>query len=260
MCSSSSTFHLRAMGFCGADDTTEPEKLLAISKKHPYVEWGVLFREELQGTPRYASWSWLERLATVVKSEEGMECMRTAGHLCGDHVEEVLQGNPDFVEKLRTEFGFARFQINPTAANGVDSSDLGASVDRLREVFSAVPDVEFIVQANDETEALWRPLVAAPPPNMAVLFDESKGLGRLPDSWPAPHANVACGYAGGLGPHNIEEQLRRMAAAAQGTPVWCDAETGLRQVSDGKDVFDLERCTAFVSALERMRDQYDVTC
>lgn len=35
--------------------------------------------------------------------------------------------------------------------------------------------VEFIVQANDETIELWQPLVADPPSNMAVLFDESKG-------------------------------------------------------------------------------------
>ena len=56
---------LRVLGFCGADDSVEPTLLSAISAQHPWVEWGVLFREEKAGTPRYASRKWLERLGAA---------------------------------------------------------------------------------------------------------------------------------------------------------------------------------------------------
>ena len=51
---------LRCMGFCGADDTVEPAKLKEISEKHEWVEWGVLFRPDREGLPRYASRAWVE--------------------------------------------------------------------------------------------------------------------------------------------------------------------------------------------------------
>ena len=50
---------LRFVGFCGADDSVEPAQLKEISEKHGWVEWGVLFRDEKAGTPRYASAKWL---------------------------------------------------------------------------------------------------------------------------------------------------------------------------------------------------------
>ncbi len=29
--------------------------------QYPWIEWGVLFRSDLEGTARYASWSYVER-------------------------------------------------------------------------------------------------------------------------------------------------------------------------------------------------------
>ena len=53
---------LRSMGFCGADDSVDARLLGAVSARFPWVEWGVLFREDKQGTPRFASFDWLEEL------------------------------------------------------------------------------------------------------------------------------------------------------------------------------------------------------
>jgi len=248
---------LRAMGFCGADDSVTPSQLSGISAQQPWVEWGVLFREELQGTPRYASWDWLQQLQEELQSSTPRQT-RTAAHLCGDHVNEVLRGKPDFVAKLHEDFGFKRVQINPTAVNGVDTSDLSAGVEGLRTVFAMVPGVEFILQANEETTPLWQPLVAAPPSNMAVLFDESKGLGTLPADWPEPHEDISCGYAGGLGPANIEAQLRVIADRAGGKPVWVDSESSLRSLSGEEDRFDLGNCQEMIDAVGRLGDEYNV--
>ena len=74
---------LRCVGFCGADDTVDPAELKAISEQHGWVEWGVLFRPEKAGSPRFASDEWLERLGQVNLAGR----MRLAGHLCAAHVD-----------------------------------------------------------------------------------------------------------------------------------------------------------------------------
>jgi hypothetical protein len=54
---------LRYMGFCGVDDSVEPELLHMISAFYPWVEWGMLFRSDKEGHPRYPTWEWSKRLA-----------------------------------------------------------------------------------------------------------------------------------------------------------------------------------------------------
>lgn len=90
---------LRALGFCGVDDSLSPELLCAISARYEFVEWGILFREEFQGQPRFASWAWLER----AKAVNTAKTLRLAGHLCSTRCEEVLKGDPSFVKRLFAE-------------------------------------------------------------------------------------------------------------------------------------------------------------
>ena len=154
---------LRCLGFCGADDSIEPALLLAISAQHTWVEWGVLFRPDKAGLPRYASDAWLERLASINIARK----MRLAGHLCSTRVDELLEGDTHFVQRMHKDCGFTRFQINATKANGTNmslfSSDASATrcVSKLREAFAHVPEAEFIMQCNSETQPLVKLLVRA---------------------------------------------------------------------------------------------------
>jgi hypothetical protein len=273
--------HLRALGFCGADDSVSPEILDAISAKYPWIEWGVLFREEKQGEPRFASAAWLQRLKRVNAGRQ----MRLAGHLCSSDCEAVLRGDASTVAYLHRELGFGRFQINATAANNVDMSlvcNKGAA--NVAKVMAAVPTAEFIIQRNDETQPIWEVLERNPPPNMSFLFDESKGLGKAPSSWPDPPADgTPFGYAGGLGPATVEAQLRKMAtklhaldaspgggaaaAAASSSSssssssrgsmspsvLWIDMESRIRtDMSGGGDIFDLNKCMECVLAVLKL--------
>lgn len=75
------------------------------------------------------------------------------------------------------------------------------------------------------------------------LFDISGGAGILPDAWPTAHTYRMSigqegyfGYAGGIGPENIAEQLPKIARAAWPFPYWIDMETRVR--SEGDRVFD----------------------
>jgi len=246
---------LSCLGFCGADDSIDPWLLHAISCTHNWVEWGVLFREDKRGLPRYASTEWVARLAMANQARK----MRLAGHLCSSRVDELLSGDSGFVRKMHEEVGFQRFQINATAANGVNmrafADEAGAKrcAAALRDVMTALPQVEFIMQRNSQTRPLWELLLEEPPSNMSLLFDESMGLGVSATSWPAPPEGVPFGYAGGLSPVNLAEKLQQIEDTAVGHTLWVDMETSLRTLlADGHDLFDCNkamRCVRHVIEL-----------
>jgi hypothetical protein len=51
----------QALGFCGIDDSVPPEFAQMLSQRFPFIEWGMLFRPDLEGTPRYATMDWVRR-------------------------------------------------------------------------------------------------------------------------------------------------------------------------------------------------------
>jgi len=65
----------------------------------------------------------------------------------------------------------------------------------------------------------------------AILFDLPGGAGILPAEWPAPRASLPCGYAGGLDPENVEDQLQRIASVCD-RPFWIDMERRVRSNDD----------------------------
>lgn len=240
---------LRALGFCGADDSVSPLHLAAICNSYPIVEFGVLFRPGKEGQPRYATSDWVRRLGSVANKSNGK--MKLAAHLCGGRVNEVLDGNDGFISTL-PDLGFKRVQINATAVNGVDTSTLATSISDVAALMARHPEMEFILQKNDETEPLWSGLLDGDgahfgdagclPSNVTMLVDESKGTGVLASCWPSPPEGYNIGYAGGIGPTNVRDVLRRISTTAGNREVWIDMESSLRSTKNGKDVFDLDKC------------------
>ena len=113
------SLHLRALGFCGIDDSVSLADLVSLSSTYPFIEWGVLFRSDKTGTPRYASEKMLadihryndecRRQNLNQNSNTHLSPLRLAGHLCGNYVNQVLQGDNTFVEHL-IQCGFKRVQ------------------------------------------------------------------------------------------------------------------------------------------------------
>jgi len=81
-----------------------------------------------------------------------------------------------------------------------------------------------------------------------MLVDESKGTGVLSTSWPKPPEDYDIGYAGGIGPINIERVLKEVQVAGAGRSIWIDMESSLRSMKNGKDIFDLEKCHECIRA------------
>lgn len=239
---------LRALGFCGADDSVHPHHLVVLAKAFPCVEFGVLFRPDLEGQPRYATTAWVEKLSSVLFPN-----MKLAAHLCGSRVNDVLNGDTSFLDQLKT-WGFRRVQINATAVNGVDTSHLDKAVPLLFDILQKYPELEFILQQNDETKPLWSGLLmhcqGKSPTNLSMLVDESKGTGVAPTkAWPSPTNEYPIGYAGGIGPTNIAQVLQDTTAAAGEHSFWIDMESSLRSIKNGQDVFDLDKCFTVIAAV-----------
>mmetsp|Transcript_123056 Transcript_123056/g.393334 ORF Transcript_123056/g.393334 Transcript_123056/m.393334 type:complete len:916 (-) Transcript_123056:249-2996(-) len=184
-----------------------------------------------------------------------MPPMRLAAHLCGKRCAELLStGDVSWVCN-RLGNSFKRIQINATKVNGVEIADMSLAAKNLRSVIAKVQDVEWIIQANEETRLLWEPLMAeqSPPHNVSILFDASCGLGRpLTTFSPLPRNGLACGYAGGLGPENVRSTLQQLrAGVAKGQVIWIDMESKLRGTLDGKDVFDITKAQSVCKAVDQ---------
>ena len=257
---------LRAMGFCGVDDSVSPELLQLISMRYQWVEWGVLFRSDLEGQPRYPTKKWIDRLSAAFSVSSGS--MQLAGHLCADRCQAILAGDSSFVKHLFT-LGFRRVQVNATAANSVtvDSDKISEYVSNIKQCMRDVAEMEWIIQCNDETRPIWEQLVrdSNPSPNMSILYDASCGKGVRVTNFPSPatYPSIPCGYAGGIGPSCIREILAAVhdvtnsssgsssedSGGVRAKGVWVDMESSLRVLvsevnnpSASADKFSVDKC------------------
>jgi uracil phosphoribosyltransferase len=160
----------------------------------------------------------------------------------------------DWIRKYLVPRSFRRIQVNATAANGVDTSNLTAAVPRLLSAIHALPQIEWILQANEESAPLWKRIAEARPPNVSILHDASCGGGKVLTSFASLVPDMRCGYAGGLGPHNLREMIERMRKdpALADKTLWLDMESKVRSTVDGADRFDISKawsCAAIVNGL-----------
>lgn len=225
---------IRLIGFCGIDDSIDPQLLSNFSFHYPWIEWGVLFRQDMEGQPRYPTLNWVENFIKIKSSAS--HNINLAAHFCGKRCEEVLEGNYDFTQNVH-EFGFKRIQINATLANQVhvDKTNIPLVIDNIRKCITTFPNIEFIIQCNTETMYIYTKLeeIAASLPNMSFLFDSSCGLG-VPISEnivPKIHPSIQCGYAGGIGPNTIVNTLMLLDKIVPSErTIWIDMESSLREL------------------------------
>lgn len=219
----------------GADDSTDLDDLWNISSEFGLglVEWGVLYSASNQGNGRYPSFGWIDRLTE--RLDRG-QSPRFALHICGRAVKDFLEGEGHVQEVASA---FPRIQVNFRAAD-YSAEDIKVMI--RRNVAHTI-----VAQRNRANRDLWKELAGHS--NHAILFDASGGRGLSPESWPDPLSGVACGYAGGLGPDNLETELPKIDSLAR--PVgayWIDMEGKLREEQDR---FDLRRARACLEVVQR---------
>jgi hypothetical protein len=229
----------------GADDRTSIDGLLDLSAEFPFVEWGILFSQSRQGGSRYPSWHWVEHLAIFTH-------LHLSAHLCGQWVNDAMQGRLTILAHESIEKAFGTIQMNcykerlkqalvsPLLWRAISVIHNGYKPVILGGNYSGIAiDVEKFLNAG-----------------VYPLFDASGGHGQSPKVWPSPFTTehgtpLFCGYAGGLGPDNVGRELTRINEVAGQSHIWIDMETKLRNT---KDEFDLKKCRQVLLAVQQWRE------
>lgn len=216
----------------GADDSIAPSDLIPLTEKYPFVEWGILFSQNKSGVERYPSLYWVDSL---VDSVAATHKINLAAHLCGKWADDALKGEITFLRDDRYRRAFQRIQLNlgkDRLKTAIGSEDLRRAKEVVKQQvmlggnYGVVrPDPDYFIRAR-----------------VSPLFDASGGRGILTLNWPKPleysQCKLFCGYAGGLGPDNIADELKRIEEVVGDGHIWIDMESRLRT----GEKFDLEKC------------------
>lgn len=238
---------VKSVTFTGVDNSVAPAELLQLSIKYPFVEWGVLLSRKRQGEPEYPSKDWMQIMDSIATGGE----MNVSGHLCGAYVREFLVGNSAFINELGAVMNmFKRLQIN------MAGEELHYDVHRMAQLIRRLDKgIQVIAPSSWYGEGIMESLAAY---NIRpdILFDNSYGAGVLPETWPLPIKGAYCGYAGGLSPDNISENILKINEAAGKVDVWIDLQSGVR--SDDRKLFDLEKVEKVLSIVSKYIIGYEM--
>jgi len=200
-----------------------------------------------KGTPRH---EWFEEL--LKKTDEKFVEPNLALHIngawctdfCNGKIPPEIRGwlaaynNTTFIQPIRRVQLNIGFNLNEISPEGVaDAIVFGGGR-------------EFIFPLNDDTEPFIRKLYEKTF-RFSLLFDASYGAGMSPKKWERPiFYNIPHGYAGGLSPENVAENLAKISKAAGGWVkddlIWIDAEGQLMKPNSRH--FDVDRASAYINA------------
>lgn len=203
--------------FTGVDEQTDVCAMLDLVELYP-IEWGVLFSPSRQGNDqRYPSLPWIQEF--VLKHGAG----KLSAHLCGGYTMAVMDGHalPNEIDQL-VSTQFDRVQFNGASR---------MAENRIKE-WSNARGLEPIMQCPEKFPEYGGV-------GIAWLLDGSGGKGIKRGKWPYPRTGLRVGFAGGLGPDNVEETVERVGNF--GCIYWLDMESGVR---DANNRFSLEKCQA----------------
>lgn len=239
---------LTTVTITGADDQTDIDSLLELSQKYPFVEWAILYSPNQDGAPRYPLAKWRNAFIDAARGT----AVRRAMHLCGPSVRELMSQG---AQKLAYRAGYQRVQLNFNAKRFTNAELIKlARSAGWAEFWDGSPQ-GVIVQHNSANEAVPEIFISNGCSDVQVLFDSSGGRGLELDTYPTPLPDFLCGYAGGIGPDNIDSALQKAAAAAGSRDYWIDMESKVRT----DEVFDLEKVEKVLASCANWMKAYGKT-
>lgn len=215
------TSKLTRVTLTGADDTVDPVKLVALSAEWLNMgfelEWGILIGS--QSGHRFPSYKWLRTLLEFARPK-----VKLSLHICGKPLRDIAAGKG--MALLPKMPSFQRCQLN---WHGEDQGDISRAIYQSFKAMQSAWTPEIIFQLDGQNDMLPIHFQTLWTRKIAGLFDLSHGTGKLPETWPEanlPGEWVPIGFAGGLGPNNLREELPKIDSAANGE-YWIDMETKL---------------------------------
>lgn len=234
---------LKYVTLTGADDKTNPETLGDLSARYPFVEWAILFSQSKASVPRYPDYSWVLHLVEC----QSRKPMNLSAHLCGKWVDDVTKGRITFLDDKCIDVAFGRVQLNMT--NGrfekmiCDKISCTTCAGVKQQVIFGSNYKDLVHDDYDRADLMS----TFKHYGLCPLFDSSGGRGIEAKVWPKPLDGIICGYAGGLGPDNLEEQLQKIEAIVGDATIWIDMETKVRTDEE----FDLKKCEKVLQIAEK---------
>lgn len=187
------------------------------------VELGILFTMNPKERNRYPDRKQIQYILQYLDFSRLSKQWKIALHVCGEAARRQLLAGE--IGDILT--GVSRIQVNGRV-----------SAEQLQQICKRYPHprYEIITQHFD-----WNlPLLDVKASNHSILVDGSGGRGICPDEWMRPDTEKKVGFAGGLGPENLAEQLPLIHKVAVGE-YWVDMESKLR---DENDWFSTEKANA----------------
>jgi hypothetical protein len=232
---------LNRVTITGADDSIAPEALGRLHSEYPFVEWGILVSASSHGAgrPRFPSYKWLR---TFFGYCDGLDTlMPWSVHVCGAWVKDICIGDYSWRKEHRLVCELIdradRMQLNFHAC--AHRVRLSAFTEGLKKNFWR----QLILQSDGVNDALIRQ-IRDECDKVSVLHDRSGGAGKLPLSWPTLVKGMYNGYAGGLSPLNVAEELKKLEEVVGGETIWIDTETKVRSNNDKQ--FNIELVHEFL--------------
>src|SRR5665213_1979158 len=225
---------LKHVTFTGADETIEPMRLVDLTVRFPFVEWGILMSASKEGNePRYPKRAWLEGMTEVADTFT----LPMSGHVCGSWCRAILKGLSTFFDERKDIVKmFKRIQLNYH-----DGRPFDGEPEQMVEMLTKQKRRQYIFPLDPAKhqffEAAWHGGL-----DVAQLYDPSGGKGLLPGNWKITDNDVYYGFAGGVSPDNLEYQLNKIAEVAGDREVWIDFESHIRSLNNARDsLFDLHK-------------------
>jgi phosphoribosylanthranilate isomerase len=175
--------------------------------------------------------------------------LRLSGHLCGSWVRDLVEAGQFAFPTARPTIWpvFQRLQLNYKPHR--------SRVNAERLIPALVTGRQYIFQASTLADESLVKQARAAGVDAVPLFDKSGGKGQTPASWSRPYPGVYCGYAGGLGPEDLPEQLKAIEAVAGEVTVWIDMQSKVRTADgSGLDLSRVRRCLEL--SLPRIRSAF----
>jgi hypothetical protein len=165
---------LNRVTITGADDSTDPKELQALSKEFPFVEWAILVGSHARN--RFPSNDWIRKL--IECRFDAHSEMNLSLHLCGKPLRDVAIGRSMLAGVLGSKlYAFRRVQLNWHGER--QHSYVGENVfDAFCKLDVGGWDPELIFQLDGVNDNLWKP--SARRFACTGLFDRSHGAGVLP--------------------------------------------------------------------------------
>lgn len=213
------------VGCTGFDDTHKFEEVAQFAASSDLVEVGIPVSREKQGRATYPTFKWIQDYLKFVSKNH--QDLRHALHVNGDICRDFLNGklSPELKKLISITYQASE---TPVVGRIQMSLDDKPDLEALAKLVEKLSMFRISFPYNSHTASMLTK--AADLFMFDILVDSSAGKGLLPDSWPPIiFPDRFQGYAGGLTPENIKDNLNNISLIVPSdTAIGIDVETGIK--------------------------------